>query len=160
MRPLIIINHNYKFIIVLNPKSGCSTIRDMYIKLHLTEFPPTEQKIVESMGEAAFHASNAFSYMLDDTDSLYKYKNYFIFSFIRNTYNRICSAFFNRYLNIQYELEFKGIENQDTFMDFLNKLPTLKEGWDLHYKEQIIHSEINEYIDIEKKNIYDEFIRI
>ena len=79
MRPLIIINHNYKFIIVLNPKSGCSTIRDMYIKLHLTEFPPTEQKIVESMGEAAFHASNAFSYMLDDTDSLYKYKNYFIF---------------------------------------------------------------------------------
>ena len=56
-------------------------------------------------------------------------------------------------------MEFKGIENQDTFMDFLNKLPTLKEGWDLHYKEQIIHSEINEYIDIEK-NIYDEFIRI
>jgi hypothetical protein len=158
MENLIIINNKYKFIIVLNPKSACSTIRNLYLNLHFTECTNTDQRLIRERKENAFHYNN-YSYFAKDTNVLNNYKDYYIFSFVRNTYNKICSAFYNRYLNIQYELMYRGIGKENTFLDYLKDIPHLKSN-DHHYSEQIIHNKINEYIDIEKNNIYDEFIKI
>lgn len=155
---LILVNNYYKFIIVLNAKSACSTIRYLFLNLHFDEFLESDKRKIKKRGKKAFHYNN-YSYFIHDLDMLYNYEDYHIFSFVRNTYNRICSAFYNRYLNIQYELKFDHISNKKTFMNFLEELPELKTK-DIHYMEQCIHPRINEYINIETNNIYDELIRI
>ena len=145
----LLINDTYKFIILTFPKSGCSTIRYIYQKVHSCEFPQCER---DAVTETSFHAWTGLSYMSRNIETLRnpKYKEYYKVGVIRNTYERVCSMYFNRHLDIRYELKFKGIASHDTFIDFLNRLKNLENQ---HFQPQIGHPCIDEYIFLD--NIYE-----
>ena len=150
---MYLINHKYKYIVILNTKSGCSTMRYLHQKLHFDEFTKEFQEYIKKNEETAFHYINYGDLDVDE----YKNKNYFIFSIVRNSYNRVCSMYFNRFLNIAYEFKFKEINTEKTFYNMLEQLPSLSKV-DFHYIPQIINNKIDKYIYLE--NLYDELLII
>lgn len=86
-----------------------------------------------------------------------KYKDYYKLCVIRSSYDRVCSLYFNRHLNIQNEKNFSKLTNSDTFVDMLNQIES-DTFLDFHYKKQIIKDNIDKYVNID--NFYDEFIQI
>ena len=87
-------SHNHKYIIKCFPKSGCSTIRNLYINLHWNEMKQYDEKPIET----DFHNNYP-----RETDSVFwdeRFKDYKKIIIIRNTYERVVSMFFNRFLDI------------------------------------------------------------
>jgi len=80
------------------------------------------------------------------------YRDYYKVGIVRNSYSRVCSAYFNQYLDIQYESSnFKGIRRPDTFVDFINTIGDLQTNH--HFKPQETHPLIDKYIQLE--NLYE-----
>ena len=146
---MLLINDKYKYIIVTTPKSGCSTVRSLYQKIHLNEFPPHIQQTID---ENSFHNNKYYyiSHNLKDIEKV-EYHDYYKVGIVRNSYSRVCSAYFNQFLEIQYEFTFKGIKKPHTFVEFINTLSNLQN--DHHFKPQETHPLIDKYIQLE--NLYE-----
>ena len=94
-----LISHKYKYILQIFRKSGCSTLKNLFLNLHWEELghkhPPAEEAFHTGLSNRSHH------YRCWTTDDIYeKYKDYHKIYVVRNSYERAVSMYFNIYLDI------------------------------------------------------------
>ena len=180
-----LINDKYKYIIQIFEKSGCSTLKNLFLKIHFDEFSEHDKSIITSLGDGAFH-HNKYEYISRDDNILnrnWRAKNYYKFSVVRNSYERVVSMYFNRYLGIGPDgcfalgggpfsgrivtTNFEGLRvpeiGPNSFNYFLlNEIPL---GNDVHFNRQCPNKNINTYLYLNEvnetlPNIYKDVIKI
>jgi len=159
-----LINHKYKYIIQTFEKSGCSTLKNLFLTVHLDEFSHFNKKEIKKLGNLAFH-NNQYEHISSSenifTDQIYK--NYYKFSIVRNSYERVISMYFNRVLDVpdfnylmksrwpptKEEIINRGPLSEITFDQFL--ISTINNG-NLHWDPQPITENINKYLYLNEIN--------
>ncbi|HKL74843.1 MAG TPA: sulfotransferase family protein [Halanaerobiales bacterium] len=106
-----IISDKHKFICVLIYKNATRTLREY------------------------FYFSAKYKAKLQDIKSLKRYKDYFIFTFVRNPYKRVLSCYLNKIINppphfIKQQLKPFGLIPNMSFDDFINFLCFNEKGKD------------------------------
>ena len=96
-----LISHKYKYILKVFPKSGSSTLKNLFLHLHWEELG---FKKAPNLSNQYFHRveHNLKDGKVND-DIFKKYKSYHKIYVVRNTYERVVSMYFNRYLDILRE---------------------------------------------------------
>jgi chondroitin 4-sulfotransferase 11 len=141
--PMIISISNFNCYYVQIPKTGCTSIKQYIKKI-------TDNKIISSQWE--FHKAKYNNVKFKDID-----KNAFVFTFVRNPYDRILSCYSNKInskkkdvikneykkgINLQFhkfnkinkKVFYKGISFKD-FLKSISKIPDWKA--DDHFRSQI-----------------------
>tara|TARA_B100000214_G_scaffold115334_2_gene81410 strand:- start:542 stop:1321 length:780 start_codon:yes stop_codon:yes gene_type:complete len=140
-----LVSHKYKYLIISFQKSGCSTIKNLFINLHFHEFNWLDKTQILNKGESAFNYNDydfMWEWALKINDDNYKklLNSYNKFIIARNSYERTVSLYFNRFLNISSDnlenTNFK-IQKSTTFNQFLNEVYHNKFENDWHYEKQI-----------------------
>jgi len=160
-----LINHKYKYVIQTFEKSGCSTLRNLFLKVHFDEFSESDKGIITSLDDTAFH-HNEYEH-IDRSDDALNLKNYYKFSVVRNSYERVVSMYFNRHIGI-------GVDNcpalggpfsgqGDSFNYFL--LNKISSAPDVHFDNQDPSENINTYLYLNEinetlPNLYRDVIKI
>lgn len=151
---LFITNDKYKIIIIVFPKSGCSTIRLLFTHLYFQDLSNDEKnKILEKYGSIfkkhhSIHTENV------NLDKLRKYK---VICIYRNTYKRLVSVFLDKICYFKSNMKEKYIppyNNKKIFTKFIDWIVISKntKNIDIHFRDQSIPehilSEIDEFIEI------------
>ena len=147
----------YRYVIFYCAKSGCSTVRNMFLYLHNEELQKTPDN---------YHQLDSFFPLTADIHSVNK------FTVVRNPYRRALSMFVNKFIgNNMMKDKFKNnnieIKN-NSFIAFLNGLKCAKNknilnGIDLHYCEQVYQMLDNlHFVKLEnfKSEIKDTYLKI
>ena len=131
----------YNYLIIFNPKSGCSTFRKMFLNLHEDELlvHPTD----------GYHSLQDHFKLPSDVNI----NNLNKIILCRNPYTRVVSMFTNRYCNkIENKRELYSLFNlkENTFTEFVNHLNYLKKNnllniTNCHISEQIYYNDKNTY---------------
>ncbi|MFC1524244.1 sulfotransferase family 2 domain-containing protein [Thermodesulfobacteriota bacterium] len=159
-----VVNEKFRYIFFYNPKSACSTYRQLYLELHCDELAgKTKQR----------------DHNLHNVDRLWpkklwrSYKDYYKYSIVRNPYSRIVSAFLDKCFEYKYQESvryrhkkfIKSIHRP--IFHFLNKEINFQSGYsfvdtlkyleatnnkqrDYHFREQFsVNNPIDNYYRIE-----------
>ncbi|MBX2848579.1 MAG: sulfotransferase family protein [Acidiferrobacterales bacterium] len=130
-----VVNDQYRYIMFYSPKSGCSSMRKLFLALHLEEL--SEEQKSELVD---FHnLSVIFPYKMDRD-----YSDYYKFTVSRNPYSRIVSAYFDQYVyqkNSGIEGMYERVSPKNgeptNFIEFLEYLATVPDRFrDSHFKTQ------------------------
>mgnify|MGYP003625076586 FL=1 len=148
------INHRKKYVMITFPKSGCTSLEKTFNYLEISDlsnyFDILNEKgsYIETINLINSNTINEFNF--NDFD------NYYIFSIFRNTYDRVVSMYFNRFLGIDSSTS--HLKKRESFNDFLNWLIVTKSNvkGDHHYNMQWIfepvYLKVNQYINLNKIN--------
>ena len=128
-----LVSHKYKYILRTFPKSGCSTLRNLFFNIHWKELGYKQKPLNEDNHLGNKHRSPVYW----DDDIFKQYKHYHKIYIIRNSYERVVSMYFNICLLIpdlnsllpefdcmKSQMEYyinRGVDAQ-TFNDFLDGL--------------------------------------
>jgi hypothetical protein len=150
----------FKYIAYFCAKSGCSSLRNLFIDMHKNELPENVQR------NLTIHNAKD-SFQLPDNVNIGPLKKYIM---VRNPYTRVVSMYMNKFIgpsgHIKRSMREKNIENPikgESFLSFLKLLKHLKKNnllnkVDGHCYEQV-HAlpEKNDDIEVIKlENIEDE----
>ena len=106
---MYLVSDKYRYILQTWEKSGCTTLRNLFLKLHYDELTDKEKKFVDKNEISSDMPngpcdSNNFKHIHRDKFPDYlsdvKRDGYFTFGVVRNSYERVVSMYFNRWLNI------------------------------------------------------------
>ena len=106
---MYLVNDKYKYVLQTWEKSGCTTLRNLFLKLHYDELTDKEKKFVDKNeintdSPNGACDSNQFNHIHRELFPTYipdaKKGGYLIFGVVRNSYERVVSMYFNRWLNI------------------------------------------------------------
>jgi hypothetical protein len=105
-----LVSDKYKYVLQTWEKSGCTTLRNLFLKLHYDELTDKEKKFVDKNEINNTDRpngpcdSNQFNHIHREMFPTYipdaKKDGYFLFGVVRNSYERVVSMYFNRWLNI------------------------------------------------------------
>ena len=139
---ILLTSNEYKYRMVLFRKSGCSTMRNLFLKLHFDELPKNKQKALIDYGEDSWHIIHMYiNYGAEKND-------YYTYEVVRNTYKRVVSMYFNRVIGIGGN-SIKS--NSDiSFRKWLERRTNRKYPHDKHYEDQIVDDnfEVNDTIEL------------
>jgi len=120
----ILYSPKFKYLAYYCAKSGCSSLRNLFIDLHAKELPENVQKRL-----TVHNAKDCF--MVPKEKDVKSLKKVIV---VRNPYTRVVSAYTNKFIGsnglIKKTLREKNIENPiqgDSFLSFLKLLKHLKE---------------------------------
>ena len=133
-----LVNHEYRFVYCPIPKVACSSFKKLILQI---SEPENFQNIIKSLSGVQFHihidhAYSLFQYKKQRVDKILAGNKYFKFAFVRNPWNRLVSAYLNKFLPaeprpvarpvIQFIYEKQGLapnfEKSITFRQFINYL--------------------------------------
>jgi hypothetical protein len=129
MTPLV--SDKYRYILFYNPKSACSVARQVFLELHRTELPVEQQSklnALRDLNQDDWHDIHQLFPMLPNVD----YSGYFKFTLVRQPLMRFVSAYLNR------------IVLQQTDLDLIQKFFSLRHGTD--YQPSFSFNEFVDYI--------------
>lgn len=144
---------------ILFPKSGCSTIRYLFQQLHYDELNHKDKQYIQDKKQFSFHGLEELSYITTNMENIKKYNHYYKISVVRNSYQRVCSMYFNRYLrlpdfaySIYYNKETHKLKSDKSFREFVYNM---KDGQG-HFDPQVEPCEISKFIYLDKLyELYD-----
>ena len=171
---MYVINDKYKFILILFPKSGCSTLRLICSHLLFNNLDKIEQDIFLNKHSIHKFHNNIQTLKIPDMDNI---KQYHVICVYRNTYERLVSMYLEKAHMFNTGNDDRSLspvphENKETFSKFI-KYTTTHENLDIHYEGQIIPTcilpHINQYINIKdiknelftfNSDLRDQFLKI
>ncbi|MCH2190182.1 MAG: sulfotransferase family protein [Gammaproteobacteria bacterium] len=139
-----IVNHQYKYILLYSAKSGCSSLRRLYLSIHADEFSSQ----VKSQLDHYHNLNELFPYEINSNHSGYR-----SLLITRNPYDRIVSAFLDQYvyyrgehMNVMLDKYCKGEEPKNflEFLLFLRNVPDRER--DGHFQSQNFFAHANNVI--------------
>jgi tetratricopeptide (TPR) repeat protein len=150
-----LINHQYRFIYCPIYKVACSSFKKLILKLNE---PEKFQEIMSGLSGFQFHiyidrAYSLFRYTAEEASQIWQDEQYFKFVFVRNPWNRLVSAYLNKFMQtspkpftlevIQSVYERQNLtpdyERSITFKQFINYLVvTEDELLNGHWKPQYL----------------------
>ncbi|GHA07067.1 hypothetical protein GCM10008090_15990 [Arenicella chitinivorans] len=130
-----VVNDKYKYILLYSAKSGCTSLRMLYLDVHHDELSEAQRAQLDD-----YHNLHEVQPYVDGKD----YSEYFTYTITRNPYLRIVSAYLDQYVyaknsGMQRMLgEFPPASGlPDNFIEFLEYLSTVPEGHrDEHVQSQ------------------------
>lgn len=129
-----IVNHKYKYILLYSAKSGCTSLRSLYLSIHRDEMSDAQLSMLDG-----YHNLN----QVQPWDVQANYSDYYVYSITRNPYGRVVSAFLDQYCYARNP----GVEQMlskhppksrpDNFVEFLQYLVTVPDAErDTHFQTQ------------------------
>jgi len=110
MVPLV--SDRYKYILFYNPKSACSVARQLFLRLHKDELSDIQRAELDSLKEAnqdEWHNVNTmFPLRINNkagVEEFEKYSDYYKFTLVRHPITRFISAYLNRIVLQQTDLD-------------------------------------------------------
>lgn len=143
------ISDKYNYGLVINAKAGCSTMRNMFLHLHYDEFTEEGKARIDLSNKTAFRKIP--NNMVIRTSDLCDYLDHRKIVVVRNSYKRVCSAYFNIFLGLKdlsvslHKKENVLLSNK-SFNEYLDMLQELKYTNDNHYKDQAMIVHPNTYV--------------
>ena len=181
-------NDDDKYIIQTFRKAGCSTIRNLFYNLYGETANETERQRERVLGHPPnrnldYHYNDYFYIFRKDIFNK-KYKDYYKISIVRNSYERVVSMYFNRFLNVHFPNNGDNSKlKPETFDEFLEIF--LPKFWipvnedinadgsfihmssDQHYQSQAesINKNIDKHINLDNLNdelfdVYENIINV
>jgi hypothetical protein len=178
----LLVNHKYKYVLQTFAKSGSSTLRALFLKVHCDEFSESDKSMIAKRGEYAYHYV-FYNYIKRHNNILnIRLKNYHKFSIVRNTYDRVISMYLNQVLGVHdfngldpsrplrggYESKEKylknGVWSAITFDQFVRGLKNSK-LLNMHYAPQFISENIDTYLYLNELSetlprLYEDIIKV
>jgi hypothetical protein len=137
----VLYSPKYNYIAYYCTKSGCSSLKHLFIDLHKEELPQDVQsQLISHTAKASFILPNYF-----DTKSVPK------FILVRNPYLRAVSMYINKYVgensHIKRSMKEKNVVNEhgESFLSFLKFLKDLKERNLLNKIDGHMYEQSHEY---------------
>ncbi|RBP52699.1 sulfotransferase family 2 domain-containing protein [Arenicella xantha] len=84
-----VVNDKYRYILLYSAKSGCTSLRKLYLEVHKNELSDTQQASLDH-----YHNLHEIQPYQADRD----YSDYFTYTITRNPYLRIVSAYLDQYV--------------------------------------------------------------
>ena len=146
----ILVNDEYKYIILCFPKSGCSTVRLLHLKLlGGTDSDYDMHHIIQNY---SYNQTKLNDLLLSDTG---QYKNYYVTCIYRDVESRVCSAFFQKTQGIKSsKLTFGNKQNEEPFIrsitsfsDYLESMVPNSFFNDYHFQPQQTNFPLNKIHD-------------
>tara|TARA_Y100000310_G_scaffold330543_1_gene402400 strand:+ start:127 stop:999 length:873 start_codon:yes stop_codon:yes gene_type:complete len=199
---ILLVSHRYRYMLQTFQKSGCMSLDKLFKTLHSDEFSgmlytthpasfgsknmPIEDTFVKTAKgirmDKGPYLQDLGRYYMQSYYMHKPYKDFFRFAVVRNTYDRVISMYFNRFLGVgepsttiplkskplmldytQRELPFPmratwELNFAETFNNFLKYLiyNNCNDSGDWHYRKQDIYDpsqfKIDKYINLDKIN--------
>lgn len=128
-----VVNDRYRYIFFYAAKSGCSSLRKLYLMLHHDELEQAQRDELR-----LYHNLNEVCPYDEEGD----YSDYFKYIITRNPYSRIVSAFLDQYVyacqdGVREMLSACSNPEPNNFMEFLQALTEITEDKrDSHFQSQ------------------------
>jgi len=129
-----LVNQKYKYMVLYSAKSGCTSLRSLYLSVHKDE-----------MSEAQLASLDWYHNLseIQPYDGTADYSDYYVYTITRNPYSRIVSAFLDQYVfarnpGVQTMMdECPPTIRPNNFIEFLEYLTSVPDAQrDTHFQTQ------------------------
>ena len=188
---ILLVSHRYRYMLQTFQKSGCMSLDKLFKTLHSDEFSgmlytthpasfgsknmPIEDTFVKTAKgirmDKGPYLQDLGRYYMQSYYMQKPYKDFFRFAVVRNTYDRVISMYFNRFLGVgepstsipfesrqlmlNYSWELNHARSFNSFLQYLIDNNGNVSG-DWHYRKQDIYDpsqfKIDKYINLDKIN--------
>jgi len=160
------VNHKKKYVMITFPKSGCTSLEKTFNYLEIGDLSnysdilnqkgSWEEKRAKIFVISYIETINLKNKNAIDEFNFNDFDNYYIFSIFRNTYDRVVSMYFNKFLGIDSSTShLKRRFSFNYFLDWIIRHKCNVRG-DHHFNKQWIfepaYLKVNQYINLNKIN--------
>ena len=148
---LAIVNDKYRYIMFYSAKSGCTSMRNLYLDLHRDEL--SDEQLEALKGYHNLH-------LIQPYDLAKNYKSYYKFVISRNPFSRIVSAYLDQYVYAQNKRVKEMLADHPpkgqmptNFIDFLEYIKSVPDEFrDAHFQTQLFFK--YDLLTTKRRNIF------